>query len=114
MEDDFEPSPTVDEMRKEELELACLEFPVCFEKAPIVELPRCSLEFKEAPLIEFPGYIIEFEEAQRLHFKLHVKYIPGQIRGVKVQIELYRFRREFPLNLVKLWVWDTFPWDPGG
>ena len=113
IEKDFEPSPTVDEMRKVKLESVCLEFPVYnvdFEKAPIKELPRDSLELKEATLIEFPGYTIEFEEAQRWY----VECIPGKIRGVKLQIELYWLRRKFPLNFVKLWVWDTFPWDPGG
>ena len=85
-DDDFEPSPIVDEMGKVELESVYLEFPIYyveFEEAPIIELPGYILDFEEALLIEFLGYIVEFEEAQRLNIKLHVAYILGWIMGVE-------------------------------
>ena len=71
-------------------------------------------KFLEAPIQDLPGYVIEFEEEQDFDSEIHGEGIPGKIRGVGIQIDLLWFRREVPQMAVKLWEWDTFPWDPGG
>ena len=90
-DDDFEPSPIVDDMGKVELESACLEFLIYveFKEAPMIEIPRFILTFEEALTREFSGYIIEFEEAKRLYIELCVEYTSGSIRGAEVRIDLY-------------------------
>ena len=72
------------------------------------------MEFEKAPIREYPGYIFELEEIQNCHNELHANFKPGKIRGAKAQNDYYWLRGETPPNSLKLWVWDTFPWDPGG
>ena len=116
-EHNYEPSPIVEEMGRGEHKLECLEIPKCsveFDVAPIIEPLGYMVDVLEAPIQDLPSYVIEFEEPQDCDSELHGEDIPGKVRGVEIQIDLLWFRRELPKMAVKLWEWDTFPWDPGG
>ena len=116
-EHDYEPSPIIEEMGRGEYKLKCLEIPkysVEFDVAPIIEPRGYIVEFLEAPIQKLHVYVIEFEEEQDFDSELHGEGRPGKIRGDGIQIDLLWFRRELPQMAVKLWEWDTFPWDPGG